>query len=131
MSTGVYAEVTPLTQNTRMLPADGITAKSIGLALALNRRYDACIATSTDTIAHVVELILLDGSNTTVLGTATLPAGAGGAGTPGVDLLGLALPAVLSGIAIKAVSNFQVRFQVAIQATFQVDFTLVGGYLTG
>ncbi len=126
-----FSSVTPINTGTRMLPADGTTAKSVGLATSLNRRYDSLLVSSTDTIPHVVEVLLLDGGTTTLLGTASIPAGQGYAATPSIDILPLVLPASQDGLPLKAVTNLQVRCVVAIQATFIMDFTLIGGYLAG
>lgn len=91
-------------------------------------RIDALVATNNDSIAHVVNVYYFDGATPGLLGSVSVPSGAGTLGTPGVDLLPAVLPASVVGLVCGPVSKIQGNVAVAVTGGNSVQVTALGGY---
>lgn len=127
MSLQSFDERTVLNGNRRVLPADGTTSVSVVAVNSSDRRIDTILVANRDTIAHVVTLTKVNGAITTTLGSLSIPAGTGYAGTPSIDLLAGCVPATQIGINLNPADTLAVTLAVAVQATFDLDVTTLGG----
>lgn len=91
-------------------------------------RLDSIWGTNSDAIDHVVEISATDGTSTVLLGSANIPAGAGYAAAPPIDLLAVILGLSQLGIAVGAGSQLFVNVEIAVVPTFVVTLLGVGGY---
>jgi hypothetical protein len=110
--------------------ANGTTAVTALTAGSNGTRIDKLIATSTDTSAHDVEIIL----NGNVIGTVSVPAGAGtSSSTPAKDVFAdanipLPFDAFGNKVAYLAASDtLQVQMAVAVTSGKVVSLTALGG----
>lgn len=90
-------------------------------------RVDAAFVSNNDVIPHVVDLILNNGSVATLLGSASVPAGAGYGGAPAVDVVAAVLVSALNGLPLGIGDFLQVGVEVAITAAFEVHVSMFGG----
>lgn len=127
MSIQTFDERTVLIQPVLMVPGDGTTTKVIVAANSSDRRIDALMVSNRDTIAHVLNLTSVLGGVTTQLGSVSIPAGQGYAGTPSIDILAACFPATQVGVNLTPSATLNVSMVVAIQATFDVSLTAFGG----
>jgi len=127
MALGIFDERTVLVQQILMVPADGVATKVIVAANSSDRRIDALMVANRDGIAHVVNVTMVFGGITVQLGSVSIPAGQGYAGTPSLDLLVQVLPATQVGINLPPTATLNVVLSVAIVATFDVSFCAIGG----
>jgi hypothetical protein len=123
MSLGIFDERTVLGAFKIVLPADGTGAVALVPINSGDRRIDTISVVNRDGIAHVVNLLLVNGATTIQLGSASIPANQGYAGTPALDLLALIQPATSAGITLQPGDSMAV----AIVATFDVSFRCSGG----
>lgn len=91
------------------------------------RRIDAVLATNNDGIAHVIELRVNNGASTTRIGSVSVPAGQGFAGTPSLDILAAILPATVVGIALDRFWTLDANCLVAVTGSNGVFLTSLGG----
>lgn len=124
-----FDERDPLQFSKVVLAADGITRHPLMLPGVGNARVDSIVATNSDAIAHVVILSLLISAVETNLGSASIPAGQGYAGTPGLDLLALILPATQVGLVVGALETLRYALEVVMGGTTHVDLTVNGGFV--
>jgi hypothetical protein len=127
MSLGIFDERTVLGAFKIVLPADGTGAVALVPINSGDRRIDTISVVNRDGIAHVVNLLLVNGATTIQLGSASIPANQGYAGTPALDLLALIQPATSAGITLQPGDTLSVSMAVAIVATFDVSFRCSGG----
>lgn len=86
-STPVFPQ-TPKRESVQFANADGQTLKTIYTAGANGSKVHGLIATSTDTSARDMQLSITNGGTTYILGTVTVPIGAGNSGSvPSVNML--------------------------------------------
>src|SRR6266581_6119863 len=90
-------------------------------------RVDSVFCTNTDVIAHVVRLWMNKGGVFALLGSETIPAGAGTGGAPSIDLLASCLPVGEAGLVLDNTCELDVSVEVAVTLTNEVDVTLQGG----
>lgn len=127
MGLQIFDERTVYTQLKLALPADGVGVIALVAVNQSDRRVDSITVANRDTIAHVVNLLLVNGAVTVNLGSVSVAAGAGYAGTPSVDLLASVLPATQVGFPLASADSLSVQLAVAIQATFDMSFHALGG----
>lgn len=127
MSLQTFDERTVLNALVLMLPADGTATKIIAAVNSSDRRIDNVLISNRDTIAHVVTASVVAGGTTVILGSVSIPAGQGFAGTPSIDLLASIFPATFVGLNLAPSATLNVTLAVAIQATFDVGFFVNGG----
>lgn len=127
MGLQTFDERVVLNLSRRIVPADGTASLSFITVNSGDRRYDTILCANRDTIPHVVTLTKTNAGVVTVLGSVSVPAGTGYAGSPTVDLLALILPTTQSGINLQAGETVNVQLAVAVAATFDLDVTAFGG----
>lgn len=89
-------------------------------------RIDNWVATSTDTVDHLAEIWYANAW----IDTITIPAGAGNGTVPPVDMIAkLKADCGLDHILMSSTKAISVRMQVAISASKNIYWLLIGGYL--
>lgn len=127
MSVSEFDWVFPANAGQKIMPADALTTVVLGVNTAAPRLITHVLVANRDTIAHDMILVHTDGATVVDIGSHTIPAGQGYGGTPSLDLLALACPDLVNGLAITLTSKLSVRLAVAIQATFDISVLLVAG----
>ena len=110
-----------------VVPADGTALLPLVTVGVGDRRVDALLVSNRDTIAHVVNIVLTHVGVLTVLGSTSVPAGAGFAGAPSVDIMAASFPSTQVGMNLTGADLLGVQLAVAVAATFDVSVTAVGG----
>ena len=123
-----FSEAMPATNAVAFLPATGTNYQTLITGLYSSFRVDAILATNSDSVDHVVLLALNQSGTRHVIGSATIPAGAGTGGAAAVDVLALAMPATVAGIPFVAVESLDAKMVVAVGAGNTVELCVVGGY---
>lgn len=111
----------------RILPADGIASLALVTVASQDRRIDNILVANRDTIPHVVTLTRTTATIVTTLGSVSVPAGTGYAGTPTIDLLAAIFPATMGGLPVQGPETINVQLAVAVAATFDLDVSVLGG----
>lgn len=124
-----FDEFAPFFQRTGFVTADGTALKNITTLQNQRIRVDSIICQNQDTIAHVVSLNFTDGTGNCFLGSVSVPAGQGTAGTPGQDVLAGCLPTNVTGLVLPGQTQLQVSLAVAVAGAVQVTFGVLGGYV--
>jgi hypothetical protein len=124
-----FDEILPNPQGVTFVNADGTTIKVVAGQSLQRIRIDGLIATNTDTIAHVARLYINLAAVNYLLGSVSIPAGAGTLGAAGIDLLAGAIPGVDSTIALAPGQFLTVSMEVAVVLTFTVTVASLGGQL--
>jgi len=124
-----FDEVQPIVNGVTILNADGTAPKSITTAQTSRIRVDSILVSNTDTIAHVVRLYALISAVAYLIGSVSVPAGQGTAGTPAIDLLASALPITQVGIALAASVTLQASVEVVMTGATVLTINVVGGYV--
>jgi hypothetical protein len=127
MGTQVFDERTVLNQSRLVVPADGTGVLALVTATTTDRRIDTLLCANRDGIAHVVSLVFTNGAVVTQLGSVSVPAGTGYAGTPAIDLLVACFPVSQAGLAIQPTQLLGIQLAVAVVATFDLSVTALGG----
>lgn len=127
MGLSTFDERTALTRSRLVVPADGVALLPLMTVDFSDARVDQILVANRDGIPHVVNLILTNGAVLTNLGSVSVTAGAGYAGTPSVDLLASIFPATQVGIVIQGGMLLGVQLAVAVVATFDMSFSAFGG----
>lgn len=108
---------------------DGTTAVQLLENLQVAVRVDQISAINTDAIDHHADVVLIAGGTPFVLGSVTIPAGAGVGGVPNVDLLTPSLHAPQAGIVIPYDMGLSVGMEEAVVFGALVAVTVLGGWL--
>lgn len=91
------------------------------------RRVDTILAVNNDTIDHEVSLRINIASAFYWLGSVVIPAGAGFAGTPSIDLLAACVPPTQLGLNLFSFNYLEVDCLVALSSGKGVWITAFGG----
>jgi hypothetical protein len=128
----------PWVQKAQVLPADGLNAKTVALGGFTNAgttpsKIFAVVVSNNDTVAHDVQLGIMDATGFYPLGTVTVPINAGYIGTiPSVSLLNsiAAMPLDETGVGyffIQPTDAVQVRCMIAaVNAGKEIDVVVQG-----
>jgi hypothetical protein len=127
----------PWVQKAQVLPADGLNAKTVALGGFTNAgttpsKIFAVVVSNNDTVAHDVQLGIMDATGFYPLGTVTVPINAGYIGTiPSVSLLNsiAAMPLDETGVGyffIQPTDAVQVKCMVAVNAGKEIDVVVQG-----
>jgi hypothetical protein len=127
MSISTLDERNVLNLQRLVLPADGTGSLALVPVNSNDRRIDSILVANRDTIPHVVTLAKTNTAVTTVLGSLSVPAGQGYAGTPSLDLLASILPASQVGLTLMSADTLNVQLAVAVAATFDLSVSAFGG----
>lgn len=130
MGQSVFDEKDPYSDVTQIVAATGTGLLAITSNAGRRKRADTIIVSSNDTIPHDFQLWLDNGGGQqTLLGTVTIPIGAGNDGaTPPVDVFA-ALPGLSLGIAPEDGYSLKISVTVAVAGAFIVYVSTLGGYL--
>jgi hypothetical protein len=129
MGLSTFDEKAAVIWNALVLPAAGTGAVTLIPAQVGDVRVDTILVSNRDGIAHVIIVQVAVGAVYTIIGTVSVPAGAGTAGTPSVDILAAVLPATQVGLVLPGGDILRISMAVAIVATFDVSVTAFGGEL--
>jgi len=124
---GAFNQTSAFIASRIMLPADTTTTVDLVATRQVDYRVNSIVVINGDVTARAVLVVVTSGGVTTVLGSATIPAGQGLAGTPGLDLLALVLPATQVGLDMPAGSKVQAAMGSTIGAGNAVHLTAVCG----
>lgn len=128
MGLTVYDERQPFSGQAIILPASGTGLVQAYPAATLQERIDAIYVT-TDAVGAQVIRLYLSNAQDTLLGSVSIPASQGIAGTPAIDLLS-ALPATArDGLVLWGGDVVKVAMEASVPAGKSVWVTVVGGYL--
>lgn len=127
MGLSTFEERVPFYQATAFTSADTTVAKQAAKLTTSPVRIDSILATNTDTIPHVIRLTLVVSSVNYLIGSVSVPAGAGTLGTPSVDALAGSLPVTQAGIVLDPLNSINAAMEVAVAATFAVTLVALGG----
>lgn len=122
-----YEYLLPYAKGVNIASGDGTTGKYLPAITGRAMRIDAVFATTDDAIAHVVNLVLDDGSTTAIIGSVSVPAGSGHGGTAAVELVAAAMPAGLPFILLPSGGSLLLKNEVACTAGKTLDFVGLGG----
>jgi hypothetical protein len=129
MGLSLFDESYPLTFGNQIVPADALGSKAATSTESISRRIDAITVSNTDTIAHVMQLRQVIGGTTRLIGSATIPIGAGIGGAPTVDLLALCQPATQTNLLLLPGDSLTVVLEVALNAGKAIDLVTRGGFV--
>lgn len=107
----------------------GITTHDLVPQVTSDTRIDAILACNNDTIPHVLFLQLGTGSFMFTLGSVSVPAGTGFAGTPTLDILAACLPAAMVGVVIPNGARIQGQLLVAMVGAYILETLALGGQI--
>lgn len=122
-----FNETQPIINSTTFVNADGTTAKSILIAQSAPWRLDSINVTSDDTAALVIRIFQRAGSTNFLLGSISLPAGAGTAGALPKEFFKDGMPDTEQGLAIMGSTSLQASMESAVTAAKTVTVTVFGG----
>jgi hypothetical protein len=128
MGLGIFDESRVYQAARIVLPADAVALVPLVAVGTVDRRIDNLLAVNRDTIAHTVNVVTTIGGVLTVIGSVSVPAGQGYAGTKALDLLDGALPATQVGLNLISGNLLGVQLVVAVQATFDLTVFANGGW---
>jgi hypothetical protein len=112
-----------------LAPADGIVVQDLWDTAPYQSRIDVIVAGNSDVIPHVVRFYYSTGGTTTLLGSVSVPAGAGTLGTPTVDMLAAFPVGLQAGMLMPPGTILQVQNEVVAGAATAVDVTAFGALL--
>ena len=122
-----FSETQPIAQGTSFTSADTTVAKNILTAQSTFARVDEIVISSDDTAAVIIDVYLRTSATNTLLGSVTVPPGAGHAGAPPVAFFGALNIANLNGIALTQVQSLQAACEATMTAAKTCVVTVVGG----
>jgi hypothetical protein len=122
-----FAETIPIIFAQVWLPADGTNVKVIAPSQPTIYRLDTLLAVNDDNVAHVFTLTLVDPASALHgIGSVSIPALAGHAPNPQLDIFAALFPATQVGIAVPA--GWILQAFLAVGATSAVGAFAIGGY---
>jgi len=126
---GQFDETYPYTFAAHVQSTDGVASVLISGTESGPRRIDAITATNTDTIVHVIQLRQVFGTTTRLIGSATIPIGAGTGGLASLDVLAACQPSTNPSLCLLPGDSLSVVLEVALTATKVIDIVTRGGTL--
>lgn len=129
MSVGQFDERTPLAVAAQILPADGTGFKTLHTAPLSGSRLDDILLSSTGAAAHVITFALTIAATTYYVGSVSVPAGAGHAGAPPIQLGATVQPTNQLGWILGYNVSLICQLAVAMGAGEQMDIVAFGGAL--
>jgi hypothetical protein len=124
-----FDEKNPLNLVQEIGNATGTSPINFGEFDPLSIRFDQVFCSNDDTIDHVVHLSIQSyGGSHIQFGNVNVPAGAGFAGVPAVELLSGCSP-LLSGITLGPRDNLGISVEVTMVGSSLLYIACLGGYL--
>jgi hypothetical protein len=129
MGFSTFDERSLISAPTQLSQYSGIVAVPIFLAVEGPVRFDLIALNSTCAASHVVELLLAAPTVPVIIGSVTVPAGAGADGSPPVSLLANILTGPQDGLVFQRNQTLYVRAQVILGAGELINILYLGGYV--
>jgi len=129
MPNNQFSETKPLQNFLQIVNANGTTVLQLTTQTDRSQRWDTILLTNTDTIAHVVRLFTHIATTQVLLGSVSVPAGAGTLGAAPVELLAAVFPATTQGCVLVQGNYLMISVEVAVVATFSVFVGAFGAEL--
>lgn len=129
MGLSIFDETRPYTYGTTYLAAYGLISVGITSNEELSRRIDTVSMSNTDTIVHVVDINQSIGGTSFLIGSATIPIGAGIGGQPSFDVLAASQPATQTNLVLAPGDSLTFTIEVALNAGKQITAVTRGGYV--
>jgi hypothetical protein len=114
-----------LNAGTKFQNADGTTVKAISAGANFAHTTKNILATSTDTVARVVDVYLRTGSVNYLAGSVSVPAGAGTGGAAAVDLLASLTLGTGGVVVLHGSDSWQAGMEVAVTTGKEVDILVL------
>jgi hypothetical protein len=127
MSGQQFDEVIPFIALAKVVAADTTTLKQVFGGTPNGTRLDAILVASDDTVDRVLDVWLVKSAVNYLLGSATIPAGTGTAGTKSLDLLAEVLPTPIVGIWLDSSVLLDVACETTVTAAKTIHITALGG----
>jgi hypothetical protein len=125
----IFSELKPLQNFLQIINANGTTVIQLTTTTDRSQRWDTILLTNTDTIAHVVRLFTHIATTQVLLGSISVPAGAGTLGAPPVELLAALFASTGQGCVLNQGNYLMISVEVAVVATFSLFVAAFGGEL--
>jgi hypothetical protein len=126
MSLQVFDGRAPLLNTKHFLAADSTNKIDMGYSPLPHQLITAILLTNEDTIDHVVALWQKNAAAYFLLGSVNVPAGAGIAAAPAIDLIA-AVPLTATGGLLQIYNNqYALSLEVAMVAAHWLDATALG-----
>jgi hypothetical protein len=125
----IFSEIKPLQNFLQVVNANGTTVIQLTTVTDRSQRWDTILLTNTDTIAHVVRLYVHIATTQVLLGSVSVPAGAGTLGAAPVELLSALFPSAGQGCVLAQGNYLMLNVEVAVVATFSLYVAAFGGEL--
>jgi hypothetical protein len=123
-----FNEIAPYGTNVVLSNASGTSEVTLVSSNVARLRIDAIVCTNTDTVAHVLD-IKLQYVASHVIGSVTIPAGAGYGAVPSIEVVqALNLPNV-PGFILPATCFINVQLEVTLTSGKVVELCAIGGYV--
>ena len=122
-----FQEAQPIASGTTFAAADTTVAKTVTGSPVGYYRIDQIVVCSNDTVAQVIDIFYRSGSTNYLLGSVSIPAGTGTAGTKGIDALAAVLPTTMTGIVVHSGDQIFAGMEATISAAKTVTVTAFGG----
>jgi hypothetical protein len=126
MSLQVFDGAAPLLQTKHFLAADTTARVDMGYAPLPHCLVTNILLANEDTIAHVVDVWQKSSANYFLLGSVSVPAGAGFAGVPTVDLIATMGLSATGGLLQIYNNQFALSLEVAMVGAHYLDATALG-----
>lgn len=127
MGLSLYDEQIIYTRGVQFLLADGTTPKDLAMAPQGWERIHEIWATNTDAIAHVVQVMYQSGALNGLVGSVSVPAGAGVGGAASVALLATIFGTANEGLAFNPNTGVVAGLEVAMVGTAAVTLLAIAG----
>jgi hypothetical protein len=127
MGLSQFDETYPVNITTAILAIHGTTPLPNNNSGVGACRIDQIWATNDDAIPHVVSVGYYQGGANFLMGSVSVPVGAGFAGTPGIELLSAILGAQNQGIVLQSADYCGVGVEVAMVGTSRITLVFLGG----
>jgi hypothetical protein len=114
---------------TPFVAANTTTHLSVWNQKPYEARIDSMVASNTDGIVHVLSLYINQGGPDMLIGSVTVPAGAGTLGTPPFDILAALGASVATGLYNDPTTDYLMALSVSMVAASQLVVLALGGNL--
>lgn len=129
MSIAALDERTPLVIGVQFLAADGVGWKTIYTGPVSGARVDDILLSSNGAVAHVVEFRITLGGVNYIIGSISIPSGAGFAGAAAVSAAALPIPPLQSGWLLGYQTTLACHVAVVMGAAEELNVVAFGGIL--
>jgi hypothetical protein len=129
MGLSQYDERSPAWQQGSLTIASGTTVVDMFTPTGSAVRVDAVLVSSTSLTPQIVDLWLTRYDGNGLVGSVSIPAGAGFAGVPIVDLIASIAPAAIGALVLLTGVGLGVGVEVALTGSDTLGVQVLGGYV--